>query len=51
MTATYHDVESGDTKEVSTGTGEPEFKIVFKYPNYDEAKAAVAARAKAVKSG
>ncbi|WP_064603946.1 contractile injection system protein, VgrG/Pvc8 family [Photobacterium sp. J15] len=51
VTATYHDVESGDTKEVSTGTGEPEFKIVFKYPNYDEAKAAVVARAKAVKAG
>lgn len=51
VVATYHDLESGDIKEVSTGTGEPEFKIVFKYPNYEEAKAAVVARAKSVKSG
>ena len=51
VVATYHDLETGDTKEVSTGTGEPEFRIVFKYPNYDEAKAAVLARAKSVKSG
>ncbi|UTV26372.1 contractile injection system protein, VgrG/Pvc8 family [Photobacterium atrarenae] len=51
VVATYHDLESGDTKEVSTGTGEPEFRIVFKYPNYEEAKAAVLARAKQVKSG
>ncbi len=48
---TDHDLESGDIKEVSTGTGEPEFRIVFKYPNYEEAKAAVVARAKSVKSG
>ncbi|WP_202602114.1 hypothetical protein [Photobacterium halotolerans] len=39
MVATDHNVETGDTKEVSTGTGNPEFKIVFKYPNYEEAKA------------
>ncbi len=51
VVATYHDLESGDTKEVSTGTGEPEFRIVFKYPNYEEAEAAVLARAKSVKSG
>ncbi len=51
VVASYHDLESGDIKEVSTGTGEPEFKIVFKYPNYEEAKAAVIAQAKSVKSG
>lgn len=51
VVATYHDLESGDTKEVSTGIGEPEFRIVFKYPNYEEAEAAVLARAKSVKSG
>ncbi|MEF1312033.1 contractile injection system protein, VgrG/Pvc8 family [Vibrio mytili] len=51
VVATYHDLESGDIKEVSTGTGEPEFKIVFKYPNYEEAEAAVIARAKNVKAG
>ncbi len=49
--ATYHDLETGDIKEVSTGTGEPEFRIVFKYPNYEEAKSAVMARAKSVKAG
>ncbi|MBV1841388.1 contractile injection system protein, VgrG/Pvc8 family [Photobacterium ganghwense] len=51
VVATYHDLESGDTKEVSTGIGEPEFKIVYTYPNYEEAKAAVLARAKQVKAG
>ncbi|HGY0940921.1 TPA: contractile injection system protein, VgrG/Pvc8 family [Vibrio cholerae] len=51
VVATYHDLESGETKEVSTGTGDPEFRIVFKYPNYEEAKAAVMARAKSVKAG
>jgi phage protein D len=51
VVATYHDLETGDIKEVSTGTGEPEFRIVFKYPNYEEAKAAVMARAKSVKAG
>ncbi|MEZ9525731.1 contractile injection system protein, VgrG/Pvc8 family [Enterovibrio norvegicus] len=51
VSATYHDVESGDTKEFSTGDGEPAFRIVFKYPNYEEAKAAVIARAKSVKAG
>ncbi|MDO6704957.1 hypothetical protein [Photobacterium sp. 1_MG-2023] len=47
----YHDVETGDTKEVSTGIGEPEFKIVFKYANYEETKATVMARAKQVRLG
>ncbi|TCN02952.1 contractile injection system protein, VgrG/Pvc8 family [Vibrio crassostreae] len=51
VVATYQDLESGDVKEVSTGMGEPEFRIVFKYPNYEEAKAAVLARAKSVKAG
>lgn len=51
VVATYHDVQSGQTKEVSTGTGTPEFKIVFKYPNYEEAQAAVLARAKQLNSG
>lgn len=51
VVATYHDVETGDTKEISIGTGDPEFKIVFKYPNYEEAKAAAMARAKQVRSG
>ncbi|HHY0435731.1 TPA: contractile injection system protein, VgrG/Pvc8 family [Vibrio parahaemolyticus] len=51
VVATYHDLETGDTKEVSTGVGEPEFRIVFKYPNYEEAEAAVLSRAKSVKAG
>jgi hypothetical protein len=51
VVATYHDLETGDTKEVSTGVGEPEFRIVFKYPNYEEAETAVLSRAKSVKAG
>ncbi|MGI2871555.1 contractile injection system protein, VgrG/Pvc8 family [Vibrio fluvialis] len=51
VVATYHDVASGETKEVAVGVGEPEFRIVFKYPNYEEAKAAVSARSKQVKDG
>ncbi|MFM2476349.1 contractile injection system protein, VgrG/Pvc8 family [Celerinatantimonas sp. MCCC 1A17872] len=49
--AMYHDVESGDTKEVSIGTGDPAYRILYTYPNKDEAEAAANARAKTVKAG
>lgn len=49
--AEYNDVATGETKEVSVGTGLPEFRIVYKYPNYAEASAAVQARSKVVTSG
>ncbi len=42
--ATYHDIETGQTKEVSVGTGEPAFRILYKYPNYQEAEEAAASR-------
>ena len=51
VVATYHDLKTGDIKEVSTGTGEPECRLSFKYPNYDEAKAAAIAKEKSVKAG
>ncbi len=50
VVATYHDVESGEAKEVSVGVGEPAFRILFKYPNYEEAEAAVVARYRKVDS-
>lgn len=49
--AIYNDVATGEVKEVSVGTGQPEFRIVYKYPNYAEASAAVQARSKNVTSG
>jgi phage protein D len=46
VTALYIDHESGTTKEVSAGFGEPEFRIAFPYPNRDEALARATAQAK-----
>ncbi|MDN3611359.1 contractile injection system protein, VgrG/Pvc8 family [Vibrio ostreicida] len=48
VVATYHDVQSGMTKTVSSGSGEPELRIVFKHPNQEEARQAVASKAKSV---
>ncbi|MFB9136704.1 phage tail protein [Vibrio olivae] len=38
IVATYHDVKGGQTKEVSVGRGEPAFRILFKYSNYEDAE-------------
>lgn len=51
VVATYYDTAAGETKEVSSGAGEPAFRIAFQYPNKAEAAAAVSARAKSVKAG
>ncbi|EJL6597975.1 contractile injection system protein, VgrG/Pvc8 family [Vibrio cholerae] len=49
--ATYHDVASGDTKQIQQGNGDPVFRIAYKFPNYQEAEHAVRNRHKMVKSG
>ncbi|MCL1124172.1 hypothetical protein L2764_06700 [Shewanella surugensis] len=49
--ATYHDVTTGMAKEVTVGSGEPAFRIAYKYPNYEEALASATSRAKTVVSG
>lgn len=50
VSATYADAESGKVKSVSIGSGEPELKIVWQYPNETEAKAAITARSKTAKT-
>lgn len=49
--AKWHNKETGKKGTVREGTGDPAFQIVYVYPNEDEAKAAVKARANSVKSG
>ena len=49
VSATYVD-EEGAAKSVSTGSGEPELKIVWQYPNLAEANAAILARSKKAKT-
>ncbi|CAG9000676.1 MAG: hypothetical protein CENE_02676 [Candidatus Celerinatantimonas neptuna] len=51
VVATYHDVQTGKTDEISVGSGEPAYRILYEYPNKAEAEAAAAARAKSVKAG
>lgn len=49
--ATYHDVASGNTEQVSIGSGEPVYRILYTYPSQAEAQAAAKARVKTVKGG
>lgn len=51
IVAIYHDVRTGHNKEVSIGTGDPVYRILYTYPNKDEAEAAANAQAKSHKSG
>ncbi|CAG9297570.1 contractile injection system protein, VgrG/Pvc8 family [Celerinatantimonas diazotrophica] len=44
--ATYHDVATGNTEQVSIGSGEPVYRILYTYPNQAEAQAAAQARIK-----
>ncbi len=44
VTANYTDVATGKPETVTVGQGEPVFKIVYQYPNREEALAAAQAR-------
>ncbi len=44
VTAIYKDLEAGDSKEVSIGTGEPAFKMAYLFDTKEQAIAAIKAR-------